>query len=50
MRSPVAGEGAVAGEHDVAQAGQAADGGGLGAHLLRQPPDLRAPLRARSPG
>ena len=32
-------------EHDVAGAGQAAQRLGLGAHLARQPPDLRAPLR-----
>ena len=44
-RAPVARQGAVAGEHDVAQARQAAHGRRLGAHLLRQPPDLRAALR-----
>lgn len=45
---PVAGERAIAGEHDVAKARQARHCGRLGAHLLCQPPDLCTPLGDQS--
>lgn len=41
---PVAREAAIAGEHDVPKAGQPRHCGGLGPHLLCEPPDLSTAL------